>query len=128
MNSVVHFEVPADDLERAKKFYGDVFGWQLMQMGDDMGKYVMVTTTESDQEGPKTPGAINGGIMQRDEKKKAPIIVIDVPNIDEHLVKLEAAGGKIIDPKMDVGGMGLLAYVTDTEGNLIGVWQDLPKV
>ena len=125
MNSVVHFEVPADDLERAKKFYGSVFGWQLMDMGPNMGNYVLATTTESDQAGPKKPGAINGGMMKRTENKKAPIIVIDVENIDEHVKKVEMAGGKIIEPKMPVGDMGLLAYVTDTEGNLIGVWQNL---
>src|SRR5207253_528463 len=62
MNPVVHFEMPAEDRNRMSNFYMKVFGWRTQMMGEDMGNYVMATTTEVDQNGhPKSPGAINGG-------------------------------------------------------------------
>jgi len=126
MNSVVHFEIPANDTSRAEKFYSDVFGWQIQKFPMPGGDYYMVTTTPSTDKGPTNPGAINGGLVQRDNQSaKEPVLVIDVPNLDEHLKKIEAAGGKVVMPKMQVGDMGLYARVTDTEENIIGVWQDL---
>ena len=123
MNSVVHFEIPADDLDRAKKFYNQVFGWQLQDI-PDMGYVIVMTTLTNENQMPQAPGAINGGMMKRSDKVKSPVITIDVPNIDEHLKKIEEAGGKVVVPKMAVGDMGFSAYIADTEGNVIGVWQN----
>jgi predicted enzyme related to lactoylglutathione lyase len=64
MNSVVHFEMPYDDRERMAKFYQNVFGWQTQMFGEEMGNYVLATTTETDESGPKKPGAINGGFRK----------------------------------------------------------------
>jgi len=121
MNRVVHFEVPAGDLDRAKKFYSNVFGWQIMDMPEM--SYVIVTTTDSDEKGPKNPGAINGGMMKRGSIKN-PVITIEVPDIDSHLKKIEEAGGKVVAPKIAVGDMGFSAYIMDTEGNVMGLWQN----
>ena len=65
MNPVVHFEMPYDDRVRMAKFYESAFGWQTQILGEDMGNYVLATTTETDQSGPKRPGAINGGFYAR---------------------------------------------------------------
>ncbi len=121
MNRVVHFEVPAGDLDRAKKFYSNVFGWQIMDMPEM--SYVIVTTTDSDEKGPKNPGAINGGMMKRGSIKN-PVITIEVPDIDSQLKKIEEAGGKVVAPKIAVGDMGFSAYIMDTEGNVMGLWQN----
>jgi predicted enzyme related to lactoylglutathione lyase len=121
---VVHFEIPVDDGERARAFYGGVFGWQLMEM-PEMG-YTMVTTGPSDPEkGPSEPGFINGGIFQRGDQfpGKAPNIVIDVPSIDDTLATIKDAGGSVATERMPVGDMGFTAYFTDTEGNLVGLWE-----
>jgi uncharacterized protein len=59
MCSVVHFEMPAEDRLRMAKFYQDAFGWQTQLLGEEMGNYVLATTTETDESGPKRPGAIN---------------------------------------------------------------------
>ena len=68
MNPVVHFEIPAEDKKRMSDFYSKVFGWQMQQLGPDMGEYIVVSTTETDGNGrPKTPGAINGGFYQKTE-------------------------------------------------------------
>jgi predicted enzyme related to lactoylglutathione lyase len=65
MNSVVHFEMPYDNRERMAKFYETVFGWQTQMLGEDMGNYVLATTTETDENGPKNSGAINGGFFPK---------------------------------------------------------------
>lgn len=129
MDKVVHFEIPVDDLARAKKFYS-IFGWQLQDMDMPGGmKYTMVRSVETDdKQMPKEPGAINGGMMQRTKTVHSPVIAINVSSVDEYIKKVEAAGGKVITPKMEIGGMGFYAYVTDSEGNVIGLWQDLKKM
>jgi predicted enzyme related to lactoylglutathione lyase len=123
-DKVVHFEIPYDDGERARAFYGETFGWQLMPM-PDLG-YTMVMTGPTDQEtGATEPGFINGGMFERSEEfpGKGPTIVIDVASIDEALRKVEAAGGKVVRERTPVGEMGFTAYFTDTEGNLVGLWE-----
>ena len=65
MNPVVHFEMPYDDRERMAKFYVSAFGWQTQMLGGEMGNYVLATTTESDERGPKSPGTINGGFFPK---------------------------------------------------------------
>jgi predicted enzyme related to lactoylglutathione lyase len=122
---VVHFEIPFDDGDRARKFYSEMFGWQLMPI-PDMG-YTMVMTGPTDPEkGPTEPGFINGGMFERSAEfaGKAPNIVIDVASIDEALRKVEAAGGKTVSERMAVGDMGFAGYFTDTEGNLMGLWEN----
>jgi hypothetical protein len=59
------FEMPYENRERMATFYGSAFGWQTQMLGEDMGQYVIATTTETDEKGPKTPGAINGGCFQK---------------------------------------------------------------
>lgn len=122
---VVHFEIPFDDGDRARKFYSETFGWQVTPVPDMA--YTMVMTGPSDPEqGPTESGFINGGMFERSEEfpGKAPNIVIDVASIDEALRKVEAAGGTTASERMAVGEMGFAAYFTDTEGNLIGLWEN----
>lgn len=124
MNKVIHFEIPADDLERAKKFYQEIFGWELTDFPEM--DYTIVKTVETDEKNmPKEVGAINGGMMKRSSPDENPIIVIEVPSVDEYLAKIEQKGGKTAMPKEKVGDMGLYARVTDTEGNVIGIWENI---
>jgi predicted enzyme related to lactoylglutathione lyase len=125
MNRVVWFEIPFDQSERAQKFYQDVFGWQINHF-PDMDYYVS-TTADSDPQTmePKTPGAINGGLMKKDDTAKHPLVLIEVPSIDEHLKKIEQNGGKVAMPKINAGNLGMYARVEDTEGNVIGLWEKI---
>ena len=123
MDKVVHFEIPVDDVERAQKFYSTAFGWKMNNI-PGMG-YTLIETTPSDENGPKEPGAINGGIMKRSEKIKSPVITINVDNIDEAVKTVNKNGGGVVVEKMKVGDMGYSAYIEDTEGNVIGLWQNL---
>ena len=124
MDKVVHFEIPADDVKRAQKFYGSVFGWS---MNDVPGMdYTLISTVETDEKRmPKEPGAINGGMMKRMDPIKSPVITISVTNLEDSINKVERSSGKLVVPKMKVGDIGYSAYVRDTEGNIIGLWQDI---
>ena len=125
MNSVVHFEIPAEDRKRIANFYTKVFGWKTQQLGEDMGNYVLVTTTDSDENGPKKPGAINGGFFQKTDDKPAqyPSVVIAVEDIKEQMMNVEKSGGKVIGEPMDIPGVGLCVSFFDTEGNRVGMIQ-----
>jgi predicted enzyme related to lactoylglutathione lyase len=126
MDKVVHFEIPADNLDRAKKFYQSLFGWQITDIPEM--NYTIVNTVPVDENNmPKEPGAINGGMLKRNHAGEQPVIVINVSSVDEYLKKVEKAGGKTVMPKVQVGEMGLYARVTDTEGNVIGLWEHLRK-
>lgn len=128
MNKIVHFEIPVEDLEKAKQFYGSLFGWELQDWPmPDGSTYVGVRTVPVDEatQLPKEPGAINGGMMKRTAEVKAPVFAIDVESIDEKIKEVEAAGGKVIMPKKEIMGMGFYAYVTDLDGNVIGLWENL---
>ncbi len=121
---VMHFEIPFDDGDRARGFYGDTFGWQIVPVPDM--DYTMVMTGPTDPEkGATEPGFINGGMFERSAEfpGKGPSLVIDVASVDEALRKVEAAGGKVVTQKMPVGDMGFTGYFTDTEGNLLGLWE-----
>ena len=121
---VVHFEIPFDDGTRARSFYSDVFGWQLMEMPEM--DYTIVMTGPTDQEtGPTEAGFINGGMFARSDSfpGKGPTVVIDVPSIDDALTKVGGAGGAVVGEKIAVGEMGFAAYFTDPEGNLVGLWE-----
>jgi uncharacterized protein len=119
---VVHFEIPADDMERARAFYRDAFGWNITAVPEM--QYTMVSTTETDENGmPKEPGAINGGMMERQGQLTSPVLTISVDEIDTALANIEKLGGAVVAPKMPVGEMGFAAYFTDPEGNVLGLWQ-----
>ncbi|MFH0849008.1 MAG: VOC family protein [archaeon] len=123
MGKIVHFEIPADNLVRAKKFYSTVFDWKINEIPEM--DYILVNTVETDEKGmPKELGAINGGMLTRQEPVKSPVITISVESIDQAAQTIEKNGGKMIRPKMSVGNMGFAAYFKDTEGNVIGLWQN----
>lgn len=116
MPRVVHFEIHADDTDRASKFYSDVFDWKF-QKWDGPEDYWLVQTGEQDQPG------INGGMMKRRSPEGSVYNTIDVPDVDAFIKKIESAGGNIVVPKMAVPGVGWLAYFKDTEGNIFGMMQ-----
>jgi len=122
---VVHFEIPADDLDRAQAFYGQAFGWTLQPIPD--GNYVLVMTGPSGQTGPTESGFINGGLNKRENAPApGPVVVIDVADIDSAIDQIVALGGAKAGDKVDVMGMGWSAYFTDPDGNVVGLWQNNP--
>ena len=120
---VVHFEIPFDDADRARSFYREVFDWQIQAIPDL--NYNMVSTgPTSDQGMPTEPGFIGGGMLERQAPVTAPVITVQVDDIDAALVAVEKHGGRALGEKLTVGGMGFAAYFNDSEGNLMGLWQN----
>jgi uncharacterized protein len=114
MPRVVHFEVHADDPERAAKFYSTAFGWKIDKWGGPI-EYWMVDTGEG--------MGINGGLLKRSQPSEATVNTVSVEDIDASLKSVAAAGGKLVRPKYPIPGVGWLAYCEDTEGNQFGMMQ-----
>ncbi len=117
MPTIVHFEIPTDDVERAKKFYGDLFGWKIEKTPGPMD-YWMIHTT--DEKGEK---AVDGGMMQRQHPQQQITNYIDVPSIDQYAAKIEELGGKVVVPKTAVPTFGHFAVCLDTESNTFAIWE-----
>lgn len=131
MDKVQHFEIPADDLARARAFYETSFGWKTMSFPmPDGSEYVGLHTGPTDEQNMiQEKGFINGGMFKRGGTFPAahPTIAAVVQDIDASLEKIQAAGGSVVMDKQEIAGMGYYAYAKDTEGNVIGVWQDIKK-
>ena len=111
----VHFEIPAEDVNRAIKFYETVFGWQF-QKWEGPTEYWMINTGEGE------PG-INGGMLKRRDPRQPACNTIGVMNLDETIAAVTKNGGKLAVPKMAIPGVGWLAYCSDTEGIMFGMMQ-----
>jgi len=129
MNPVVHFEMPYDDRERMAAFYRAAFGWQALMLGDEMGSYVVVTTTETGEQGPKVPGRINGGFFPRkpDWPAQVPNVVIAVDDIARAVQHVADAGGRVLGAPVDIPGVGRYVSFIDTEGNRVAMLRPLPR-
>lgn len=124
MNPVVHFEMPAVDKKRVKKFYENAFGWEMTQLGPEMGKYLLATTSPIDKKRMHIKkGAINGGFFQRGKEGKIPHLVISVDDLKKHIEIVKKAGGKIKGKPMDIMGIGKFVMIKDSEGNEVGMLQ-----
>ncbi len=130
MDPVVHFEMPYEDRERAAQFYSAAFAWQMQMLGEEMGNYVLATTSETGADGrPGRPGTINGGLYQKQPEWPAPYpsVVIAVGDIQVSMQKVTAAGGRVLGEPMDIPGVGQYVSIVDTEGNRVGMLQPLPR-
>lgn len=125
MNPVIHFEMPYEDKDRMVDFYTKAFGWQMKKFGEEMGGYVTAQTIESDDNGPKIPGAINGGFYPKkaDWPDQYPSVVVNTRNIRESMEKVTKGGGKVLGEPMDIPGIGQYVSFTDTEGNRVSLLQ-----
>jgi predicted enzyme related to lactoylglutathione lyase len=112
VHSIVHFEIPADDVERARDFYQQLFGWQFQAPQED---YHLIETGE---------GGIGGGMMKRPVPEAGITIYISVESLDEYVAKVQSLGGTVVVPKTAVPTMGYFAQFLDTEGNALAIWEE----
>lgn len=126
MDKVQHFEIPVQDMNRAKKFYQTVFKWKMQDVPGM--EYVMVDTVETDQN--RQPiGGTNGGLIKKNrDYAAATSVTVTVENIEESLKEVIKNGGKLLKSEEKFLNIGLVAYVEDTEGNVVGLWQSLRPV
>lgn len=128
MNPVVHFEIPYKNNKRTARFYQEAFGWQMQILGKEMGDYILATTSESDDLGPKKRGIINGGFFPKkpDWPGQYPSVVISVDDIKDAMKKITDSGGKVHGEPMEIPSIGRYVAFTDTEGNRLSLLQSLP--
>ncbi len=123
-HTIVHFEIPANNVEKLRKFYTKLFGWKIEKMPGPM-EYWNIETVPVDEQGmPVRPG-VNGGMMKRENPEQKQITYIAVESVDEYSKKVKALGGKIIIPKQEVPGVGWWALALDPEGNHFGIFENL---
>src|SRR5690242_7332845 len=127
MPRVVHFEIHAENMERAVKFYTDIFGWEFKKWEGGSLEYWMIMTGSKDQAG------IDGGLVKRKEAIDgnsviAYVCTMDVDKLDNYINKVQQNGGTMALPKMPIPGVGWLCYCKDTEGNIFGMMQSDPSV
>ncbi len=115
MSAIVHFEIPFDEAERAKKFYEELFGWKMEEFSPGMG-YWMITT----------PEGTGGGMMKRQRPDQKIVDYFDVSSVLASSAKVEELGGKILVPKTAIPKMGYFAVCIDTEGNVFGLYENDP--
>jgi len=117
MSTIVHFDVPAEDIERAKKFYAGLLGWKFESYPGM--QYNLITTTNLDG----TPG-VGGGMGKRMDPSQRIMNYFGVKSIDAAMEQVKSLGGGILTGKMAVPKMGYLANCRDTEGNTFGLWEE----
>jgi predicted enzyme related to lactoylglutathione lyase len=123
-HTIVHFDIPADDVEKLRKFYGELFGWKI-EKTPGTTEYWTIETVPVDEEGmPIRPG-VNGGMMKRQKPEQKPVNYIAVESVDEYSGKIEELGGKVVTPKQEVPGMGWWAFALDPDGNQFAIWQEM---
>jgi len=124
-NPVTHFEMPYENQERLSKFYSKAFGWDMQNMGSEMGDYIIAATTETDENRMiKTPGTINGGFYPKQPNvPNEPSVVISVDDIKQAMKKITDAGGKVLGEPQDIPGIGQYVSFNDTEGNRASIIQ-----
>ena len=121
---VGHFEIPADKVRRARKFYATIFGWSASDV-PGLGYTIVNTGSAGDQGMPTRPGYIGGGVVKRSKTLRHPVVTIVVDEISVAEKAIEKNGGQVVVRKRPIGdgSMGYMAYFKDTEGNILGLYQ-----
>ncbi len=126
-HTMCHFEIPVDDLDRAEAFYRELFGWEIQAYGGPESPIRMVTTIPTEGGGPPTRPGLNGMLIKKQHPLHPFANYVSVESVDEYLDKAVALGGQVAMPKTPVAGMGYFGYFKDTEGTILGLWENDPS-
>ena len=116
MPDLCHFEVPFEDYARAKKFYHDIFGWEITDNSGEWGEYYGVKTSANEN-------AVMGGMMKKQAPEHMLTVYFCVDSVDDTAARIREYGGNVVMEKTEVKGVGYFAIVGDTEGNYFGIWE-----
>ncbi len=123
-HTIIHFEIPAEDVEKIKKFYTDLFGWKITKLPGM--EYYSIETVPMDEKGNLKGPGVNGGLYKREQPQQQALNYIYVESVDEYSKKVTALGGQIIVPKTEIPKMGWFAVAKDPEENTFGIFEVLP--
>ncbi|PVX26790.1 MAG: glyoxalase [Candidatus Bathyarchaeum sp.] len=123
-NTIVHFDIPAKDLEKLKTFYSKLFNWKIYRAPGPID-YWMIETVPVDANGMAVRPGVNGGMYKKDSPELKPVNYILIEDIDEYIQKIKQLGGTITQPKQEVTGVGWIASAVDPEGNAFAVMQSM---
>jgi predicted enzyme related to lactoylglutathione lyase len=121
-HTIIHFEIPANDVEKLRKFYTDLFGWKIEKSPGPI-PYWLIETVPADEKGTPVRPGVNGGMYKKDQPELKTVNYISVESIDEYIKKIKALGGKILQPKQEVPDVGWVASALDPEGNQFAMLQ-----
>jgi predicted enzyme related to lactoylglutathione lyase len=125
-HTIVHFEIPAKDVEKLQKFYSELFGWKIEKAPGPIPYWTIETVPIDENMMPLRPG-VNGGIYQKVDSEQKPVNYISVESIDECLRNIETSGGTIVQGKQEVTGVGWVAVALDPEGNQFAIMQPMSR-
>ena len=118
-HTVIHFEIPADDLDKMKAFYKNVFDWKYTDI--PAMQYTTIATVKTDEKGMLKEPGVNGGMYKRTEKGQVPLNYISVESVDEFIERANKNGGRVRAPKIYIPHVGDIAVIEDPEGNPLGI-------
>jgi predicted enzyme related to lactoylglutathione lyase len=125
-HTIVHFEIPADNVKKLAEFYSELFGWKIQKMPGPTEYFSIETVTVNEKGEPVRPG-VNGGMMKRQNPEHKPVNYILVESVDGYVKKIIALGGKVIVPKMEVPGICWWALALDPEGNQFAIMESMER-
>lgn len=122
-HTIIHFEIPANDVEKIKKFYSDLFGWKIEKLSTM--EYYSITTVPMDEKGNLIGSGVNGGLYKKEQPQQQPLNYTYVESVEQYSKKVAELGGKILVSKTEVPGMGWFAVAQDPEGNTFGIFETI---
>ncbi len=125
-HTLIHFEIPAIDVEKLKQFYEEIFGWKILQYPGPID-YWLIQTVPVDANGMLLRPGVNGGMYKKQQSDIKPINYFAVESINDYLAKIEKLGGKVISPKQEVPDIGWVAAAMDPEGNQFALIEPMQK-
>jgi len=123
-HTIIHFEIPSDNVEKLSKFYSKLFGWKIVKMPGTT-EYWGIQTVPLGEKGALLRNGVNGGIMKRQNPEHKPVNYIAVESVDEYVKKIEELGGRVVIPKMEVPSVGWWALALDPDGNQFAIMQSM---
>jgi hypothetical protein len=125
-HTVIHFEIPANNVEKLRKFYAGLFGWKIEKMPGPIEYWAIGTVPVDEKMTPLRPG-VNGGLYKKERPENKPVNYISVESIDKCVEKVKALGGKIVQLKQEVPGVGWIAVAVDPGGNQVAMLQPMQR-
>lgn len=125
-HTVIHFEIPANNVEKLRKFYAGLFGWKIEKMPGPIEYWTIGTVPVDEKMTPLRPG-VNGGLYKKERPENKPVNYISVESIDKCVEKVKALGGKTVQLKQEVPGVGWIAVAVDPGGNQVAMLQPMQR-